>query len=117
MNIPTKDILQESDFCGMVSGKDVDKFSETRLTPKPAKKVKPPLIWECPVNLECVVKKKIPLGAHHLFLGEIIRVHVDQDLLNETGRIDFTKIAPFVYNQGEYWSLNQKIGVYGFSKQ
>ena len=117
VNIPTKDILKEADFCGMVSGRDVDKFSETGLTPEPAEKVKPPLIRECPVNIECVVKKKIPLGAHHLFLGEIVRVHVNQDILNEKGRIDFTKVAPFVYNQGEYWSLHQKIGVHGFSKQ
>lgn len=117
VNIPTKDILRETDFCGMVSGKDVDKFSETGLTPEPAEKVKPPLIRECPVNIECIVKKKIPLGVHHLFLGEIVRVHVDQDILNEKGRIDFTKVAPIVYNQGEYWSLHQKIGIHGFSQR
>ena len=116
VNIPTVEILKEADFCGMVSGRDVDKFSETGLTPEPAEKVKPPLIRECPVNIECVVKKKVPLGVHDLFLGEIVRVHVDQDILNEKGRIDFTKVAPFVYNQGEYWSLHRKIGVHGFSK-
>lgn len=117
VNIPTKKILKETDFCGMVSGKDVDKFSETGLTPEPAEKVKPPLIRQCPVNIECVVKKKIPLGVHHLFLGEVVLVHVDQDILNEKGRIDFTKVSPFVYNHDEYWSLYQKIGIHGFSKQ
>ncbi|MFQ6075311.1 MAG: flavin reductase family protein [Candidatus Bathyarchaeia archaeon] len=117
VNIPTKDILREADFCGTVSGGDVDKFSETGLTPEPAEKVKPPLIRECLVNIECIVKKKIPLGVHHLFLGEILRVHVDQDILNEKGRIDFTKVAPIVYNQGEYWSLHQKIGIHGFSQR
>jgi len=117
VNIPTVEILREADFCGMVSGKDVDKFSQTGLTPKPAEKVKPPLIQECPVNIECVVKRKIPLGAHHLFLGEIVHVHVDEDALNEKGRIDFNKVAPFVFNQGEYWELHQKIGQYGFSKK
>jgi len=117
VNIPTVDILKEADFCGMVSGKDVDKFSQTGLTPEPAEKIKPPLIKECPVNIECILKKKIPLGAHDLFLGEIVSVHVDQDILNEKGRLDFNKIAPFVYNQGEYWNLHQKIGVYGFSKK
>jgi flavin reductase (DIM6/NTAB) family NADH-FMN oxidoreductase RutF len=116
VNIPTEGILEEADLCGMVSGRDVDKFSETGLTPEPAEKVKPPLIRECPVNIECVVKKKIPSGVHHLFLGEVIRVHVDQESLNEEGRIDFTRIDPFVYNQREYWSLHQKIGVHGFSK-
>lgn len=117
VNIPTKEILKETDFCGTVSGKDVDKFSQTGLTPEPAEKVKPPLIKECPVNIECVVKKKIPLGVHHLFLGEIVHVHVDQEILNEKGRIDFNRASPFVYNQGEYWSLHRKIGVGGFSKK
>ncbi len=117
VNIPNKDILGEVDFCGMVSGRDVDKFSETGLTPEPAETVQPPLIRECPVNIECVTKKKIPLGVHHLFLGEIVGVHVDEDILNDEGEIDFTRVAPFVYNDGEYWSLNQKIGVYGFSKK
>jgi len=117
VNIPTVEILKEVDFCGVVSGRDVDKFSETGLTAEPAEKVKPPLIRECPVNIECIVKEKIPLGAHHLFLGEVVSVHVDQDVLDEKGRIDFSKVSPFVYNQGEYWSLHRKIGVHGFSKQ
>lgn len=116
VNIPTSDILEKTDFCGMVSGRDIDKFSETGLTPEPAERVKPPLIRECPVNIECVVKKKIPVGAHHLFLGEIVSVHVDKEILNEKGRINFDKISPFVYNQGEYWSLHRRIGIYGFSK-
>lgn len=117
VNIPTVDILQETDFCGMVSGKNIDKFSEAGLTREPAEKVKSPLIRECPVNIECILKKKIPIGAHHLFLGEIVSVHVDKNVLNEKGRLDFSKIAPFVYNQGEYWELHQKIGQYGFSKK
>lgn len=117
VNIPTSDILEKTDFCGMVSGRDIDKFSETELTPEPAERVKPPLIRECPVNIECVVKKKIPVGVHHLFLGEIVSVHVDKDILNEKGRINFGKISPFVYNQGEYWSLHRRIGIYGFSKK
>jgi len=116
VNVPNKDILRDVDFCGMVSGREVDKFSETGLTPQPAEKVKPPLIQECPINMECVVKKKLPLGTHHLFLGEIVHVHVDEDILNENGEIDFSRVAPFVYNDGEYWSLHKKIGIYGFSK-
>lgn len=117
VNIPTKHILKETDLCGMVSGKDVDKFTETGLTAEPAEIVKPPLIRECPVNMECVVRKKIPLGVHHLFLGEVVCVHVDQDILDQEGRINFKKASPFVYNQREYWSLYRKIGTYGFSKK
>lgn len=115
LNIPTRTMLKQVDFCGMVSGKTVDKFAETGLTPEPVAKVKAPLIKECPVNIECVVKKQMPLGAHRLFLGEIVQVHVDQDILDESGKIDFNKAVPFVYNGGEYWSLHQKIGLYGFS--
>ena len=116
VNIPNVDLLKEVDFCGVVSGIEVNKFSETNLTPLPAGKVKPPLIKECPVNIECFVKEKMPLGVHHLFLGEVVLVHVDQEILNKERRIDFKKVAPIVYNQGEYWSLQNKIGKHGFSE-
>jgi flavin reductase (DIM6/NTAB) family NADH-FMN oxidoreductase RutF len=59
---------------------------------------------------------RIPLGAHDLFLGEIVQVHIDQDILDEKGNIDFTKADPFVYNQDEYWSIHKKLGTYGFTK-
>ena len=115
VNIPTTKILKETDYCGMVSGRDIDKFSATNLTPQPAEKVKPPLIQECPVNIECTLIKKVSLGVHDLFLGEVVRVHVDPEVLDEKKRIDFDQVTPLVYNQGEYWSLKQKIGVHGFS--
>ena len=75
------------------------------------------LIKECPVNIECKLKEVIPLGAHDLFLGEIVQVHVDNEILDEKGNIDFKKADPFVFNQGEYWSINKKLGNYGFSKK
>ena len=115
VNIPPTNILRETDYCGVFSGENIDKFSETKLTSEPSKQVKPPLIKECPVNLECITKNKIPLGSHHLFLGEIVQVHVDKSILDDKGAIDFTKASPFVYNQGEYWNLNKKIGLHGFS--
>jgi flavin reductase (DIM6/NTAB) family NADH-FMN oxidoreductase RutF len=117
VNIPTAKILKETDYCGVTSGKDADKFAETKLTKEPAEKVKPPLIRECPVNIECILKDRLPLDAHDLFLGEIVQVHINQNILDEKGNIDFAKAAPFVYNVGEYWSLNKKLGVYGFSKR
>ena len=117
INVPVEEILEEVDFCGNVSGRNVDKFAETGLTPKPAVRVKAPLIVECPVNMECVVRNKIPLGVHHLFIGEIVCVHVERKYLDHKGRINFSRISPFVYNQGEYWSLHQRIGVHGFSKK
>lgn len=117
VNIPNEKILKQTDYCGIVSGKDVDKFSETRFTSIPSEIVKPPLIQECSVNIECVLRQKIPLGVHHLFLGEIVCVHVDEQILNEKGRICVSRAFPFVYCQGEYWSLHEKVGVYGFSKK
>jgi flavin reductase (DIM6/NTAB) family NADH-FMN oxidoreductase RutF len=117
VNIPTKDMLRAVDFCGLVSGRDVNKFSEAGLTPEHAEKVKPPLIKECPVNMECLLSEKIVLGSHDLFLGKIVRVHVDKRVLDKKGRIDFRKVSPFVYSQGEYWDLHKRIGIHGFSKK
>lgn len=117
VNIPTTKILKETDFCGTVSGSEIDKFSETGLTQELGVKVKPPLIKECPVNIECVLRKKITLGVHDLFIGEVLLVHVDKKILDDRKKIDFGKIAPFVYNQGEYWSLNKRINFHGFSRK
>ena len=117
VNIPTTKIVRETDCCGVTSGRDVDKFSNTKLTQRLADKVKVPLIHECPVNIECILKQKLTLGTHDLFVGEIVQVHIDQDILDENGNVDLTKGSPFTYNLGEYWSLHKKIGTYGFSKQ
>ena len=117
VNIPTTKIIRETDYCGVNSGKDVDKFSKTKLNTEKADKVKAPLIRECPVNIECILKNMLSLGTHDLFLGEIVQVHIDQDILDEKGNVDFTKADPFVFNLGEYWSMHKKLGTYGFSKQ
>jgi flavin reductase (DIM6/NTAB) family NADH-FMN oxidoreductase RutF len=116
VNIPTKDSVRTVDFCGVVSGRNRDKFAETGLTSVKADQVRAPLIEECPVNIECKVRQVIPVGSHHLFLGEVVQLHVQQEILDAQDIIDFEKIAPFVYNRGEYWSLGQKIGIHGFSK-
>lgn len=117
VNIPTKNILKESDYCGITSGKNVEKFSATKLTQQKAELVKAPLIKECPVNIECRLKEILQLGVHDLFLGEIVQVHVDDQILDDKGTIDFKKADPFIFNQGEYWSIDKKIGIYGFSKK
>lgn len=117
VNIPPTKILKETDYCGVTSGKDTNKFAETGLTQEKADKVKAPLIHECPVNMECTLKNIIPLGAHDLFLGEIVQIHIDEDVLDAKGHIDFKKADPFVFNVGEYWNINKKIGTYGYSKQ
>jgi flavin reductase (DIM6/NTAB) family NADH-FMN oxidoreductase RutF len=84
----------------------------------PAQKVKPPLIDECPVQMECKVKEIISLGSHDLFLGEIVALHVKEEVQKEKGRIDITQALPLVFCPGanEYWNLGKCIGHYGFTK-
>lgn len=113
INIPTKDILKETDFCGMRSGKDTDKIKHCNFTSIQASKISSPMIKECPVNIECKLKDVLKLGSHDMFIGEVVAVHADLDILNQDGKIDYSKARPFVFNQGEYWDLGKKIGYYG----
>ncbi len=114
INIPTVEILDEVDYCGKVSGKHVDKFLKTGLKPLPASKVQASLIEQCPVNLECEVKKCIPLGSHDLFIGRVLVTYIDNNILynekNNYNNIDFKKITTIVVNFFEYWSLKEKTG-------
>lgn len=117
INIPAKNILDKVDACGIASGKTIDKFKEFSLTALPAKKISSPLIKECRVNIECKLKDIFKLGTHDLFIGEVLIVHVDEEIISKNGSIDYKKAAPFVYNQGEYWGLGHIIGSYGFSSK
>ena len=117
VNLPRDDMVVITDYCGTVSGKRVDKFAKTKLTPTPCNEVKAPMIKECPVNLECKVKQIIPLGAHSLFLGEIVAVHIDEDIrLN--GGMDIAKMKPLTYCSGssDYWGLKGPVGKFGSGK-
>jgi flavin reductase (DIM6/NTAB) family NADH-FMN oxidoreductase RutF len=117
VNIPTVNILRETDYCGMVSGKNVDKFKDTKLTPAKATKVKPPIIAECPVNIECKVKNIITLGSHDLFIGEVVNIEVNENVMNERKKIDSRKLKAIAWNpiSGEYNSLGEPLGLIGFS--
>ena len=115
INIPTCALLEKCDFCGMNSGKDVDKFKACSFTSAPSSKISSPMIKECPVNIECKLTSITALGAHDMFTGEVILVHADKDIINKNGRIDYSKTSPIVFNQGEYWSLGKQIGRYGLS--
>ena len=117
VNVPSENLLSAADICGAVSGRDVDKFARTGLTPEPASQVAPPLIGECPVSMECVLRHKLSLGSHDLFIREVVAVHVDQAVLNEKGRIDFAKAKPVTYNQGEYWGLGSMVERHGFTRR
>jgi len=92
INVPTDNLLEEVVYCGRVSGRKEDKFASKKLTPMPASKVRPPLIKECPVNIECVVKHRLSLGLHDLFVCEVVATHVDDDLFTQEGKLDLHKL-------------------------
>ena len=115
INIPSKNLLEKTDLCGIRSGKDADKFKLCSFTAAPSSRIVSPMIKECPVNIECVLKDTISLGSHDMFIGEVLACHVDTFVLGKSGRIDFDKAKPVVYNQGEYWDLAKRIGTYGFA--
>lgn len=116
LNIPSAALLRAVDFCGTVSGDAVDKFAQTNLTPAPGAKVRPPLIEECPINLECIVRHALPLGSHALFLAEVAAVHADAGVV-EDGTIVLGRVAPLTFDPfgGDYWSLKEVVAHHGFS--
>lgn len=116
INIPAVEQAKLVDYCGMVSGKDIDKFDATGFTAVPASKVKAPLIAECPVNLECKVKQVISLGSHDAFIAEVLAVHYNEEVLDDTGRPVLEKIKPYGYCFNEYREIAGKLGNFGYSK-
>ena len=115
INFPNADMVNEVDFCGTKSGRNVDKFVETGLTPEPAVHVKPPLIKECPVNLECKVIGTLSLGSHDLFIGDVLVMHAEEEILldGKSGRVDPSKGLIFAMN--EYWSFGERIETVRFT--
>jgi flavin reductase (DIM6/NTAB) family NADH-FMN oxidoreductase RutF len=113
VNIPRADQVEKVDLAGMWSGRAHDKFAEIGFTALPATQVAAPLIAECPVNIECVVRHQLALGAHDLFIAEIVATHYDEDVLDSRGRVLTGKIATMAYAEGEYWALGEQLGKYG----
>ncbi|MBQ4536197.1 MAG: flavin reductase family protein [Lachnospiraceae bacterium] len=115
INLTTKDLAFATDYCGVKSGRDVDKFKEMNLTPIPGTKVKAPLIAESPISLECKVKQITPLGTHDMFLAEVVAVHADTKYMDEKGRFHLEDAEPIVYSHGSYLTCGDKIGTFGYS--
>lgn len=116
INLPTKRLTRETDYCGVRSGRDVDKIKEMGFTMKKGKEVCSSYIGECPVNIECRVKSIIPLGTHDLFLAEVLCSHIDERLMDENGKIHFEWGNLIAYSHGEYFSLPKTpIGKFGYS--
>ena len=115
INLPTEALVRSVDWCGVKSGRDVDKFKELHLTPEKAEYVSAPLIAESPVNIECKVVKKETPGSHHIFLAEVKAVHVDDAYMDQKGRFALEKTDPIVYVHGQYYSLGKLLGTFGYS--
>lgn len=115
INLTTRKLAFATDYCGVKSGRDVDKFEAAELTPEKASRVEVPMIMESPVNIECVVKNVIELGSHDMFLAEIVAVNVDEKLIDEKGKLHLDKADLICYSHGEYWGLEKSLGYFGYS--
>lgn len=116
INMTTEELAKATDFCGVRSGKDLDKFREMKLTPIQGEEVKCPMIGESPVNLECKVKDIYEYPSHDMFVAEIVKVHVDETLIDEKGKILLDKANLICYNHGEYFGIKKHpIGRFGYS--
>ena len=115
LNLTTAALVRAADFCGVRSGREVDKFAQLGLTPLPAREVACPLVGESPVNLECRVCDVIPLGSHDLFLADVLAVHVEEELVDDHGRLRMDQCHLAAYAHGEYFALGKKVGSFGFS--
>lgn len=116
INLTTKDMAYATDWCGVKSGRDYNKFEEMGLTPGKASVVQAPIVEEAPVSIECRVKSIIPLGSHDMFVAEVVNILADDRYLDpETGAFDLAKADPLVYLHGNYFNLGEKIGKFGWS--
>lgn len=115
INLTTKELAHATDFCGVRSGRDMDKFEACKLTKEPAKNVKAPLIKESPVNIECEVVEIKELGTHDMFIANVLCVHADKKYMDENGRFNLDKARPLVYSHGQYYETGKKLGRFGFS--
>lgn len=116
VNLTSKELTRATDWCGVKSGRDVDKFKEMNLTAAPAVHLKgASIIAESPVNIECKVKDVLELGSHHMFIAEVAGVQVSEKYMNETGKFELNKLGLVAYSHGEYFELGEKIGKFGYS--
>lgn len=115
INLTTKTLAWATDYCGVTSGRDVDKFAKCHLTKAEAEQINAPMIAESPVNIECRVRKVEELGSHHMFLADVLAVHADEAYMDETGRFCLERSEPIAYSHGTYFSLGEKLGTFGYS--
>ena len=117
VNVPGERLFDQMEYCGFVSGRDSDKFDATGLTPVPGSAIGTPIIAEAPINLECKLAHTLPLGSHHLFVGEVVAVQLSEELLDERGRVDNGKLHPILFTGDGYWGLGGFLGRYGSTRK
>ena len=115
INLVPSTLVKACDFCGVRSGRDIDKFKVCNLTAEASFSVEAPSIAECPLSLECRVSEIIELGSHDMFLADIVSVAVKKDLIDQNGRLALEKAGLLAYVHGEYFTLGKKIGSFGYS--
>lgn len=115
VNVPSQTLARAVDWCGVISGRSGDKFAGAGLTPASALKVHPPIVLECPINIECRVRESLALGSHTMFVAEVVAVQVSSDLLDPKGRLCLEKCGLLAFAHGEYFVLGRRIGKFGFS--
>lgn len=115
VNLVNRELTFAADYCGVRSGRDVDKFQEMKLTPQPSKYISAPGIAESPLILECRVKQQIPLGTHDMFLAEVLGVSVDERYMDEKGTFHLNDAKLTAYSHGTYFELGEALGTFGFS--
>lgn len=116
VNIPSKELVKKVDFCGVRSGRKVDKIKEMGFSMEEGEKITAPYITDCPINIECKVRQIIPLGTHDVFIAEVVSSHVDKELMDENGKIHFEWADLISYSHGEYFSVGKNpLGSFGYS--
>ena len=117
VNLTTEELVRACDFCGVKSGRDVDKFKEMKLTPLKMEHVSAPGISESPVNIECRVVEAKELGSHTMFIAEVLGVTVDESHMDEKGKFLINEAGLVMYSHGEYFRMGDKLGKFGYSIQ
>lgn len=115
VNLTTQALTYATDYCGVKSGRDEDKFKAAKLTKGEAEKINAPIIMESPVNLECKVQQVIELGSHDMFLAEVVNVQVSEEYMDEKGAFHLENADLLAYSHGKYYSLGEQLGTFGFS--
>lgn len=115
INLTTEEMAKATDYCGVTSGRDVDKFARCGLHKEEADEVNVPMLVESPVNIECRVREAHEYGSHTMFVADVICVHADEKYMNETGKFELEKSQLLAYSHGTYFGLTNPKGTFGYS--